>query len=239
MLSGIEAIAEVARRLGPLRERVVFLGGAATGLLITDVAAPEMRVTDDVDVIVEVASRTGYYRIEEELRRQGFSQRHEEGDPVCRWTVSGIVVDVMPTDESVLGFGNRWYVPAIEKASTVSLPQGVTVRAVTAPYFLATKLEAFGNRGRGNFLGSRDIADIVSLVDGREELVGEVAAAEPSVRAFIAGSLRAYRESEAFAEAVAGHMMPDPVSQQRVPMVLNRMDQMASMDQLTGIATPE
>lgn len=239
MLSGIEAIAEVARRLGALRERVVFLGGAATGLLITDEAAPEMRVTDDVDVIVEVASRTGYYRIEEELRQMGFSQRHEEGDPVCRWTVAGIVVDVMPTDESVLGFGNRWYVPAIENASTVSLPQGVTVRAVTAPYFLATKLEAFQSRGRGDFLGSRDIADIVSLVDGREELVGEVAAAEPSVREFIAGSLRAYRRLEAFAEAVAGHMMPDPVSQQRVPMVLDRVDRMASIDQLIGIAKPD
>lgn len=237
MLSGIEAIAEVARRLGTLRERVVFLGGAATGLLITDEAAPEMRVTDDVDVVVEVASRTGYYRVEEELRGLGFSQRHEEGDPVCRWTVAGIVVDVMPTDESVLGFGNRWYVPAIENASTVTLPQGVAVRAVTAPYFLATKLEAFGSRGRGDFLGSRDIADIVSLVDGREELVGEVAAVEPSVREFIAGSLRAYRESEAFEEAVAGHMMPDPVSQQRVPMVLDRMDRMASMDQLTGTAS--
>ena len=118
MLSGIEAIAEVARRLGALRERVVFLGGAATGLLITDVAAPEMRVTDDVDVIVEVASRTGYYRVVEELRRLGFSQRHEEGDPVCRWTVAGIVVDVMPTGEAVLGVDNRWYVPAIENAST-------------------------------------------------------------------------------------------------------------------------
>ena len=238
MLSGIEAIAEVARRLGALRERVVFLGGAATGLLITDEAAPEMRVTDDVDVIVEVASRTGYYRVEEELRRLGFSQRHEEGDPVCRWTVAGIVVDVMPTDESVLGFGNRWYVPAIENASTVSLPQGVTVRAVTAPYFLATKLEAFRSRGKGDFLGSRDLADIVSLVDGREELVGEVAIAEPSVRGFIADSLREYRKSEAFTEAVAGHMMPDPVSQQRVPMVLDRVDRMARMDQLMGIATP-
>ena len=229
MLSGIEAIAEVARRLGPLREQVVFLGGAATGLLITDEAAPEMRVTDDVDVIVEVASRTGYYRVEEELRRLGFSQRHEEGDPVCRWTVVGIVVDVMPTDESVLGFGNQWYVPAIVNASTVSLPQGVTVRAITAPYFLATKLEAFGNRGRGDFLGSHDMADIVSLVDGREELVGEVAAAEPAVRAFIASSLRAYRESEAFTEAIAGHMMPDEVSQQRVPLVLSRMDQIADL----------
>ena len=50
-----------ADKLGPLVDRVVFLGGCATGLLITDPAAPPMRTTIDVDVIVEVASLSGYH----------------------------------------------------------------------------------------------------------------------------------------------------------------------------------
>ncbi|MEA5114481.1 MAG: hypothetical protein VB050_10680 [Geobacteraceae bacterium] len=38
-------IRHVAARLGHLRERVVVLGGAVTALLITDEAAPDVRVT--------------------------------------------------------------------------------------------------------------------------------------------------------------------------------------------------
>jgi hypothetical protein len=60
----IQLIATVAKRLGNLREKVVFVGGCATGLFITDPAMPEVRVTKDVDVIIDIATRTEYYRLE-------------------------------------------------------------------------------------------------------------------------------------------------------------------------------
>ena len=60
-------VKQVAELLGPLLPKVVFLGGAATGLLITDEAAPEVRATKDVDVIVEILSRSDYYQLEETL----------------------------------------------------------------------------------------------------------------------------------------------------------------------------
>ena len=56
----IERLCLVARKLGPLRERVVFLGGATTSLLVTDPAAPAPRPTKDVDLIIEVGSRVEY-----------------------------------------------------------------------------------------------------------------------------------------------------------------------------------
>ena len=43
-------IQQVAERLGPLRPKVVFLGGSATGFHITDKAEPEIRATKDVDI---------------------------------------------------------------------------------------------------------------------------------------------------------------------------------------------
>ena len=58
-------VERIAAALGPLRERVVFVGGSATGLLITDPLAAAIRVTKDVDVIVEVATHNGYYQVEE------------------------------------------------------------------------------------------------------------------------------------------------------------------------------
>ena len=59
----IEMIKPVAKGLGPLRPRVVFLGGSATGFHITDKAEPEIRATKDVDIIVEVASIVDYHKL--------------------------------------------------------------------------------------------------------------------------------------------------------------------------------
>ena len=224
MQSSREMIEEVARRLGPLREQVTFLGGAVMTLLVSDPAAPEVRTTEDVDVVVKTATRAAYYRMEEELLRLGFAQRHNEGDPVCRWSVANVVVDVMPTNEAILGFGNRWYLPAIAQAQTITLSAGLDIRVITAPYFLATKLEAFRGRGKGDFLGSADIADIVSLVDGRPELVSEVQGTDASLRQYLLRSLGEYRPLPAFTEAVAGHLLPDAASQTRLQLVLKRID---------------
>jgi hypothetical protein len=47
-LSKIELIAAA---LGPLRDQLVFVGGCAVGLLITDTAAAPVRVTFDVDLV--------------------------------------------------------------------------------------------------------------------------------------------------------------------------------------------
>ena len=129
-------IKDVARRLGPLRDRVAFLGGAATVLLITDPAAPEVRPTRDVDVIAEITSRIEYYRLEETLRELGFVQDVADEGPICRWSVGGLVVDVMPTDEKTLGFSNRWYRAAIRESVYVDLEPGLTIRLVSAPYFV-------------------------------------------------------------------------------------------------------
>ncbi len=50
----VDIVSHVAGRLGPMRGDVVFLGGAAAALLVTDPHAPRPRPTKDIDVIVEV-----------------------------------------------------------------------------------------------------------------------------------------------------------------------------------------
>ena len=134
-------------------------------------AAPEVRSTLDVDIIVKVATRSDYYRLEASLRKLGFDQPTETGTPICRWKVSGILVDVMPTDTRILGFSNRFYDEAIENAEKVCIDEGLEINLVTPSFFLATKIEAFHGRGNGDYLGSHDMEDIVTLIDGREEIV--------------------------------------------------------------------
>ncbi len=46
----------IAAALGPLLERLVFVGGCAVGLLITDTAAAPVRVTFDVDLVARVSA---------------------------------------------------------------------------------------------------------------------------------------------------------------------------------------
>ena len=48
-------IKQVAKKLGPLRPKVVFLGGSAAGFHITDKAEPEIRATKDVPKITKAA----------------------------------------------------------------------------------------------------------------------------------------------------------------------------------------
>ena len=197
MSQTLDMVVLVARGLGALREEVAFLGGAVTGLLITDPAAPEIRPTDDVDVIVEVASQVAYASLGRRLRVLGFREDKSEGAPTCRWIFSGQKVDVMPTSAEVLGFANRWYASALREAETRRVG-GLALRVVTAPYFLATKLEAFDGRGQGDYRASHDLEDLVAIVDGRLELADEVAASPRALRTYLKKRFREMLDEPAF-----------------------------------------
>ena len=183
----IEQLILVARKVRPLLDSLVFVGGCATGLLITDRSAPSVRSTFDVDAIAELTTYAEYVALSERLRELGFSEDASEGAPVCRWISGGQVLDVMPLDAKVLGFSNRWYGEAVRSSNAITLEKSLTIRIVTAPVFLATKLEAFKNRGKGDYFGSHDLEDALSVIDGRAEMSGEIRAANPVLREYLAG----------------------------------------------------
>ena len=131
-----------ARVLRPLLDDLVFLGGCATGLFLTDPASAGLRPTKDVDAITEIASYAEYATLSERLRELGLTEDTREGAPLCRWRHGQLIIDVMPTNEEVLGFANRWYTPALASASAMQISD-LQLRVITPVYFLATKLEAF------------------------------------------------------------------------------------------------
>jgi predicted nucleotidyltransferase len=143
----LEQLIAAAALLRPMLGDLMLVGGAVTSLLVTDEGAGLPRATLDVDAIAEISSYAEYTAFGERLRALGFSEDTGEGAPLCRWVHSGTILDVMPLDEKILGFSNRWYRAAMESATTHRLFRDLEIRIVTAPYFLATKLEAF--RGRG------------------------------------------------------------------------------------------
>lgn len=112
-----------------------------TGLLLTDSAAGGVRPTQDVDAIVDVTSYAKYAALSERLRELGLTEDTTEDAPLCRWRYRDLIVDVMPIDEEVLGFSNRWYQPAMKSARTI-LIAAHEIRIVTPVYFR-------GNKARG------------------------------------------------------------------------------------------
>ena len=143
-IDALPAIRIVATAFGDLRPDVMFVGGAITGLLVTDPAAPASRLTVDVDVVVDIATRAEYVRLIERLRDLGFVEDTRDGAPACRWVVRGITVDVMSAGPQP-GPTSRWYAEALAHANSVAITEDVSVRVISAPYFLATKRAVPGN----------------------------------------------------------------------------------------------
>jgi predicted nucleotidyltransferase len=229
LLDNVEAIRIVAEGLGPLTDRVVFLGGATVDLLVADLGTVGPRSTKDVDIVVEVASWWAYQGdLRKQLLRRGFREDTEEGAPTCRWVFAELKVDIMPTEEGILGLAGSWFPTAFAEAIPYQLPGGQSIRLVTAPCFLATKLEAFGDRGRRDFSSSVDMEDIIAVIDGRATIEAEIARAS-NVRAYIAGEIRRHVADEAFMDALPGHLPPDDASQARLPSLLSRLHRIASM----------
>jgi hypothetical protein len=210
-----------AGHLGSLLDEVVFVGGATVELWITDEAAPEFRPTADVDVVVEITSRREYYRFEKRIRAVGFENDAESG-VICRFKHpdAGLLLDVMPTEASILGFENRWQAEAFSHAVTLTLPSGQEIRAIPPPFLIATKLEAFSTRGKSDFLASRDFGDVVTLIDGREELAEEIAAAPEPVRAYIGQKLEKLSRHRDFDRGLEGALPSSPEARERVDLVL-------------------
>lgn len=121
----VEQLGQAADILGPLLSEVVFVGGATIHLWLSDPAAPPARATDDVDVICDVTTRSDYYRLGSRLRERGLREAVDE-PVICRWRHRelGLVIDVMPVSEAILGFSNPWYETAIATAVEYRLTAG-------------------------------------------------------------------------------------------------------------------
>lgn len=201
-------LTRVARALGPLREELVFVGGQVGELLVTDPAAVRVRPTDDVDVICEVATQSAYDRLAERLRALGFREDLSKDAPLCRWRLGDDILDVLPTEGRVFGFENAWYDYAVGSAVRYPLAEDLEIRIVSAPAFLATKWDAFEDRGGGDPYGSDDIEDIVTVVAGRAEVVEEIRAADEAARRYVADQTRRFIERGATPDVIAG-ALPD------------------------------
>ena len=217
------------RALEPVLDNVVFLGGATVDAVDHRSRCSPVRPTKDVDVVVEVATRSAFHAFEERLRSLRFTEDQTDGI-VCRWRHrdNDLLLDAMPANPAILGFENRWQALAIPHAIELRLPSGARIRAAPPVFLLATKIEAFKGRGRGDFLASRDLSDIIALVDGRAEIVGEATEAPADLRVYLTEELAILLADPRFPEGVSASLRADVASQARGDaVVLPRLRQMS------------
>lgn len=206
----IEMITKVATALGDdLLQKTAFVGDATTGLFVTDdFALSQVRLTDDVDLIVDVIGYGQWTNLQETLRTRGFRE-DSQSDVICRMLLEGVKVDFMPDDEKVLGFSNRWYALGLKSAKNYQLHEELSIRILTPPLFIATKLEAYLGRGRDDLMMSHDLEDIIILLDGRKELVDETLAAPKEIRAYISEQFQNLIGHDQFKDALDGNLRGD------------------------------
>ena len=153
----LKQLIAAARLLQPLLEELVFIGGAVTGLLLTDEAAGDPRPTLDVDAIADITSYARYAAFGGKLRALGFSEDTTKGAPTCRWVHQATILDVMPLDERILGFSNRWYREAMQSATRRLLADHLEIRLVTAPSSSPPSLKHSEIAGRATSLAVRTL----------------------------------------------------------------------------------
>jgi predicted nucleotidyltransferase len=148
---------------------------------------------------------------------------------ICRWRIDDLIFDVMPTDEKILSFSNRWYEEAIQNKVSYTLTDSVTIYSVTAPYFLATKLEAFKERGKSDYIASHDLEDIIAVIDGRPELVNEVHVSQGKLKDYLVAEITSLLDNQQFQSALPGHLGDyGSIANDRANIVIERLRKMMS-----------
>ncbi|HQW44894.1 MAG TPA: nucleotidyl transferase AbiEii/AbiGii toxin family protein [Chitinophagaceae bacterium] len=220
-IARIKAVYTALEELGP---EVVFVGGATVSLY-ADRPAGEARPTEDVDILIELLNYSGYAAVEEKLRSKGFSNDIESG-VICRYRINGIVVDVMPTHEAILGFANRWYPDGFASAFPANLGEGYQIRLFRPEYFLASKLEAFLDRGNGDGRMSTDFEDIVYLLNNRVAIWEEINAAAPDLKIWLQEQFLTLLRNGYLYEWVSAHL--DHSEQRRTSLIVSGLEEFVS-----------
>ena len=155
---------EAAIKLKPLLEEIAFVGGGILPTYLPKGFNSVIRVTYDLDVVIKLAHYGRFESLNKRLRELGFYP-DSKSSTICRYTDQNILLDVMPTDSEVLGFSNRWYEDGLKNKEWIALTEDINIPRFTIDYYLSTKWEAVKGRGEKDWRTSKDMEDIITLIN--------------------------------------------------------------------------
>lgn len=218
-------VEKVAIALEELKNEMVFVGGAVISLYADDSSADEIRPTKDIDLTIRLKTYLSLTKMQERLTELKFFP-DPFGVSVCSYKFEDILVDIMPSDTNVIGNTNRWYEVGIENSITHQL-KDVEIRIFPAPYFLATKFEAFNDRGK-DYRTSHDFEDIIYIIDNRKSIVNEIEKVNVEVRSFLVEELNKLKNGNDFEEILSAHVHPF-IAVERIPMIISKINKIVEL----------
>lgn len=202
-----EVIRKVAIALKELNDQVIYVGGATVGLYINDSGAEDVRPTKDVDISLSIASLIELENIREELVTRGFEQRADSG-PICRFMLDDVIVDIMNTKAIGWAPSYIWYEPGFRLREEVYIDD-IRIYIMPLVYFLASKFEAFHDRGSRDPRTSHDFEDIVYVLDNRTDILDVLRASTDEVNLFLKSEFTGILSSAALKEALFANLYYD------------------------------
>jgi len=221
----IAVVAEVAEALQDLKQDIVFIGGAVVSLYTNDPAADEIRPTQDVDLTLNIFSFAHWQELQEKLDALGF---HPDpfGHSISSYKYNNIPVDIMAAEDGPLGASNRWYKIGFNNLQ-IAKAKDQEIKILSAPCYLATKFEAFNNRG-SDYRTSHDVEDIIYILDNRIEIVEEIAKEDMLIANFIKEQLQTIIKKGLMQEVLMAHIHPImleerlPIVEEKITQILNQ-----------------
>ncbi len=202
--TNIIRIKAVSAALSYLNEKVVFVGGATVSLY-ADRTVFEVRPTDDIDVLIEILNYVNRTELESRLREVGFLH-DTESSIVCRFKIHGITVDIMPTKDASIGFNRKWHAEGFEKALNFNIDESCTINLLSAPYFIASKLEAFKDRGENDGRTSKDFEDIIFVLENRKVIWEEMNILQGKIKEYLQYEFTQLLKNPNISEWIDGHV---------------------------------
>lgn len=201
----LQKMLELQEELDWLESPPIFVGGAALHCYLDDFARSQLRTTKDIDVILfQISSSMQWMDFESKLRQLKWSP--DMNGPMCRYiSPKGTLVDFLFSSSEVTGFSNRWYTKVVENPMFYNIHEHQLMIAQPALY-LATKIEAFLNRGQAEPFDSQDLEDIVALIDGCSELVASFREQDQELREWISHHLKSIQSHVWFEALCVGNL---------------------------------
>ena len=199
----IDAIKLIANALGNINDQVIYVGGAVVGLYADTKGAPEVRPTKDIDIVVEIASVLELEKLRQELADRGIHFAKDE-KTICRFIYKNVLLDVMATQEIGWAPANPWFKSGFDHPEVHYLGK-TEIKIMPLAFYLASKFVAFNVRGTDPRT-SKDLEDIIYILDNRSSVVEDIIGSEKKVKAFLIKELAEIFRDPLLQEAVLAHL---------------------------------
>ena len=217
----LKVVEKIAISLEELNEEVIYVGGAVVSLYVTDEGADQPRPTKDIDISVQISTYSQMDEFREKLASKNIYPAQFE-NIMYRYSYDDILIDFIPFEETPLGPTNSWLKPGFKKAYTVNIGKS-EIKILPVSLFLATKWEAFKNRGNDPRT-SHDFEDIIYIIDNNLKVVEDIQNADEDVQNFLSEMSNEILNHPSLNEIIECHINPFTANERRKIIIEKLVD---------------